>query len=106
MAEADPKRREAEQLGEVFGRTLAEETIELFSGGITAEEAEATAEVLRSEILRVGGEMMDEGIAAPLVIAWGEACAKALQNRLAEDGGPLASLAKLLAPEPGDVTPR
>ena len=46
MAEADPKRREAEQLGEVFGRTLAEETIELFSGGITAEEAEATAEVL------------------------------------------------------------
>jgi hypothetical protein len=104
MAEADPKRREAEQLGEVFGRRLAEQTIELFGRDITAEEAEATAEVLRSEILRVGGEMMDEGIPTPIVIAWGGACARALQKRLVEQGGSLASLAKLLAPEPGDIT--
>ena len=106
MAEADPKRREAEQLGEVYGRTLAEQTIELFSGGITGDEAEATAEVLRSEILRVGGEMMDEGLPMPQVIAWGEACARALQDRLAEHGGSLVGLAKLLAPERGDATPQ
>jgi hypothetical protein len=104
MIEADPKRREAEQLGEVFGRTLAEQTIELFGHQITAEEAEATAEVLRSEMVRVGGEMMDEGIPVPIVIAWGEACARALQERLVEHGGHLIGLAKLLAPEPGDAT--
>jgi hypothetical protein len=100
MAEADPKRREAEELGEVFGRALAEETIALYGREISAEEAEVTAEVLRSEILRVGGEMMDDGIAVPLVIVWGEACARALQARLVEHGGHLTDLAKLLAPEP------
>ena len=104
MVEADPKRREAKQLGEVFGRTLAEQTIELFGHQITAEEAEATAEVMRSEMVRVGGEMMDEGIPAPIVIAWAEACARALQERLVEHGGHLIGLAKLLAPEPGDAT--
>ena len=104
MAEADLKRREAEELGEVFGRTLAEQTVELFGREITAEEAEATAEVLRSEILRVGGEMMDEGIPTPLVIAWGDACAKALQSRLTEHGGPFSALAKLLGPKTGDAT--
>ena len=51
MAEADPKRREAEEMGEVFGRMLAEQTIELFGEAITAEEADATAMVLRSEIV-------------------------------------------------------
>jgi hypothetical protein len=106
MAEADPKRREAEEMGEVFGRMLAEQTIELFGDAITTDEADATAKVLRSEIVRVGGEMMDEGIAVPLVIAWGESCARALQERLVEHGGHLVDLAKLLAPEPGGIVPQ
>ena len=106
MADAGPKRREAEEMGEVFGRMLAEQTIELFGEAITAEEADATAMVLRSEIVRVGGEMMDEGIDVPLVIAWGEGCARALQERLVEHGGHLVDLAKRLAPEPGGVVPQ
>jgi hypothetical protein len=98
--EADRERREAEQSGQTYGTAMANQMIELFAEGITAEQADAAAEVLRSEILRVGGEMIDEGILTPLVIIWGEACVKALQARLAQHGEQLRGLATLLAPDP------
>jgi hypothetical protein len=101
--EADQKRREAEQLGQTYGTALADQMIELFGEDISAEQADAAAEVLRSEILRVGGEMIDEGIPTPLVILWGEACARALQHRLAEHGAHLRRLAALLALNPVGV---
>jgi hypothetical protein len=101
--EADQKRREAEQSGQTYGTALADQIIGLFGEEITAEQADATAEVLRSEILRVGGEMIDEGIPTPLVIVWGQACAKALQSHLAEHGEHLRRLAVLLAVDPLDA---
>ena len=50
--------------------------------------------------------MMDEGIDVPLVIAWGEGRARALQERLVEHGGHLVDLAKRLALEPGGAVPQ
>jgi hypothetical protein len=101
--EADRERREAEQSGQTFGNALADQMIALYGNGMTAEEADAAAEVLRSEVLRVGGEMIDEGIATPLVIVWGEACIRALQSRLAQYGEHLHRLAVLVAFDPVEV---
>jgi len=101
--EVDQERREAEHSGQTFGAAMADQMIALYGNGMTAEEANVAAEVLRSEILRVGGEMIDEGIATPLVIVWGEACIRALQSRLAQHGDHLRGLAALVALDPVEV---
>jgi hypothetical protein len=96
MDEAAQKVREMQEGGRGYGLALAEFAIETFGSEIDPETADAVARELRSEILRAGGEMMDGGVPPALAIAWGDACTRALQERLAEHGAHLRSLAALL----------
>ena len=88
--------------GHAYGIALAEFAIETFVSDLTKELAETAAGILRSEMIERGGEMMDKGVQPALAIAWGNACAKALQERLAREGGKFRLIAELLA-SPRDV---
>jgi hypothetical protein len=82
--EAVKKHREVEEGGRAYGIALAEFAMETFGSNMTPELAHAAAVAMRSDILEQGGKMMDDGLPTPLAIVWAEACARALQDRLAE----------------------
>ena len=103
MDEDDARRRELINQGRAYGIALAEFAIETFVSEISEEQAEAAASAMRSDLLERGGEMMDGGMPPALAIAWGEACAAALQERLAQQGAQFRRLAALLA-SPAVVT--
>ena len=97
MGEDAQKRHEVMEEGRAYGIALAEFVFETFVSDIPEETAEAAASALRSDIIERGGEMMDGGMPPALAIAWGDACAKALQDRLAQRGAHFRRLAALLA---------
>jgi hypothetical protein len=100
VGEAEKKHSDIEEEGRAYGIALAEFAMETFGAEMTPELAQAAAVAMRSDILEQGGKMMDAGLPTPLAIVWAEACARALQGRLAEHEIYLELVAALAGEEP------
>ena len=101
--EAEKRHRDIEQEGRAYGIALAEFAMDTFGSDMTPELAQAAAVAMRSDILEQGGKMMDGGLPAPLAIVWAEACARALQDRLAERAVYHELVAALAGGEPTSI---